>query len=89
MQIFENPTFMYEKGADVLLAGIATHYVPSDKLEGVTQELLLENSDIDAVLKQYRPENITQEFSLSPYIDIIDECFSAPTVEDIINRYNI
>lgn len=77
---------IYIQGIDALLAGIATHYVPYGKLETVAQELLLESSDIDTVLKPYLPNNVKQEFSLSPYTDLINECFSAPTVEDIISR---
>ncbi|XP_058798102.1 3-hydroxyisobutyryl-CoA hydrolase, mitochondrial [Phymastichus coffea] len=74
------------KGVDVLHAGIATHYVSSDKLEDVTTELLSENSNIDAVLKPYLLENVKQKFSLAPHIDLINECFSTPTVEGIIKR---
>ncbi|XP_016842356.1 3-hydroxyisobutyryl-CoA hydrolase, mitochondrial [Nasonia vitripennis] len=73
------------KGVDVLLAGIATHYVPSEKLEAVTRELLENNSNVDEILKQYSSENVEQKFSLSPHIELINECFSAPTVEDIIS----
>ncbi|XP_011497619.1 PREDICTED: 3-hydroxyisobutyryl-CoA hydrolase, mitochondrial [Ceratosolen solmsi marchali] len=74
------------KGVDVLHVGVATHFVPSNKLESVYNELLLQDSDIDKVLEQYLPKNIKQEFSLNPYTEIINECFSAPTVEEIINR---
>ncbi|XP_014206608.1 3-hydroxyisobutyryl-CoA hydrolase, mitochondrial [Copidosoma floridanum] len=73
-------------GVDVLLAGIATHYVPSDKLEDVSQELLANNSNVDEILKPYSPDNVKQEFSLASQLNLINECFSAPTVEDIINR---
>ena len=69
------------------LAGIATHYVPFDKLETVTNELLAKNSNIDNVLKPYLPENAKKEFSLAPHMEMINECFSAATVEGIINRY--
>jgi hypothetical protein len=66
--------------------GVATHFVPSDKLESVCDELLSQNSDIDNILEQYLPNNTKEKFSLAPYIDIINECFSAPTVEEIIKR---
>lgn len=78
--------YKFGKGVDVLLAGIATHYVPSENLEAVTRELLANDSNVDGILKQYGPANVKQEFSLSPHIALIDECFSAPTVEDIISR---
>ncbi|XP_014217529.1 3-hydroxyisobutyryl-CoA hydrolase, mitochondrial, partial [Copidosoma floridanum] len=75
------------KGIDVLLAGLATHYVHSDKLEDVTQELLANNNtNIDGILQPYSPRNIKQEFSLTPHLSLINSCFSAPTVEEIINR---
>lgn len=79
--------YYFSQGVDVVLAGIATHYVPSDKLEAVTNELLSENSNVDAVLKPYLPENVKQEFSLAPHIELINECFSATSVEAIIKRY--
>ncbi|KAJ8681667.1 hypothetical protein QAD02_017459 [Eretmocerus hayati] len=74
------------KGADVSLAGIATHYVPSEELEEVTKKLISNDSDIDGILNQYSSANLKQEFSLAAHIDLINECFSAPTVENILER---
>ncbi|XP_015590445.1 3-hydroxyisobutyryl-CoA hydrolase, mitochondrial isoform X2 [Cephus cinctus] len=75
------------KGVDVLLAGIATHYVPSERIEDLTKALLTTgNIDIDSTIKKFQPENLNQEFSLAPYLSKIDNYFSAPTVEEIVNR---
>lgn len=76
------------KGADVLFAGIATHFVPSEKLSDLKQDLLVtEESNINNVLNKYQPEKLNQEFSLASHMDQIDKCFSAPSIENIIKRY--
>lgn len=76
------------KGTDVLQAGIATHYITSDKLESVTKELVSEPLNVDAILNQYcsTQNTISDEFSLASDLKFIKQCFSEPTVEDIINR---
>lgn len=75
----------FAKGSDVLLAGVATHYVTSDKLESITNELISKPLDVDKILNQVC-SIANQEFSLSPYLKLIKECFSEPTIEDIIAR---
>ncbi|XP_053975398.1 3-hydroxyisobutyryl-CoA hydrolase, mitochondrial isoform X1 [Hylaeus volcanicus] len=75
------------KGVDVLHAGIATHFVPSEKLSDLKQELLTtEVPNITEVLNKYQPQNLNQEFCLAPYMNQIDKCFSASSVEEIVNR---
>ncbi|KAK2586338.1 hypothetical protein KPH14_010631 [Odynerus spinipes] len=77
------------KGIDVLHAGIATHYVPSERCHDLKNDLLkLENDDIEQVLNKYQLKDLNHEFSLLPYIEKIEKCFSAPSVEEIINRLN-
>ncbi|XP_014472873.1 PREDICTED: 3-hydroxyisobutyryl-CoA hydrolase, mitochondrial [Dinoponera quadriceps] len=74
------------KGVDVLLAGIATHYVPSEKLADLKRDLLTSpSSSIDNILNQYQPK-LNHEFSLTRHMSQIDHCFSAPNVEEIIER---
>lgn len=69
------------------MAGIATHYVSSERLGDLTNELLeLSNEDIDGTIKKYQPNNFNPEFTLKPYMKQIDEYFSAPTVDEIIRR---
>ncbi|XP_076759243.1 3-hydroxyisobutyryl-CoA hydrolase isoform X2 [Xylocopa sonorina] len=75
------------KGIDVLLAGIATHFVPSEKLPDLKQELLkAEQPDVDEILNKYQPGKLKQEFSLEPYMNKIDKYFSASCMEEIIGR---
>ncbi|CAB0035206.1 unnamed protein product [Trichogramma brassicae] len=76
------------KGADVAFAGVATHYTTSDKLESLTQELTSRSTEVDQILEPYLPKNLNHQFCLAPYLDVIDECFSAPTVEEIISKLN-
>ncbi|CAK9795929.1 3-hydroxyisobutyryl-CoA hydrolase, mitochondrial [Anthophora plagiata] len=75
------------KGVDVLLAGIATHFIPSEKLSDLKEELLTtELPDPKEILNKYQPKPLNQEFSLAPYMNEIDKCFSASCVEEIIDR---
>ncbi|KYN03607.1 3-hydroxyisobutyryl-CoA hydrolase, mitochondrial, partial [Cyphomyrmex costatus] len=74
------------KGVDVLLAGIATHFVPSEKLADLKRDLLaLHEVDIESILNKYQ-QMLNHEFSLAPYMSQIENCFSAPTIEEIIER---
>lgn len=78
--------FWFDKAVDVLLAGIATHYVPSEKLADLKHDLFtLPYCNIDDILNKYQPK-LNHEFSLAPYMSLIEHCFSAPTVEEIIER---
>ncbi|XP_011707101.1 PREDICTED: 3-hydroxyisobutyryl-CoA hydrolase, mitochondrial isoform X2 [Wasmannia auropunctata] len=74
------------RGIDVLLAGIATHFVPSEKLADLKRDLLtLRDADIEPVLNKYQPK-LNHEFSLAPHMSQIENCFSASSVEEIIER---
>ncbi|PSN41571.1 3-hydroxyisobutyryl-CoA hydrolase [Blattella germanica] len=79
------------KGLDVLKAGIATHYCESSKLPELEKKLLdCQNPDndvrniLDKATKESKIEGY--EFSLAPHLKQIDECFSAPTMEEIFAR---
>ncbi|XP_015178720.1 PREDICTED: 3-hydroxyisobutyryl-CoA hydrolase, mitochondrial-like [Polistes dominula] len=75
------------KGIDIVHSGIASHFVPSDKLEDLKYELIKFNgSNIEEIINKYHVNNSSNNFSLNPYIDIIENCFSAPTVEEILER---
>lgn len=75
-------------GIDVFHAGIATHYVRSEKLQDLKDDLLkLETNDIEEVLNKYKLQHLMNEFSLSPYIHKIDKYFSSSSVEEIIIKY--
>ncbi|XP_076631569.1 3-hydroxyisobutyryl-CoA hydrolase isoform X1 [Colletes latitarsis] len=75
------------KGTDVLHAGIATHFVPSEKIPDLKQDLLaMDLPNVTEVLNKYQPQNLNKEFCLAPYMNQIDECFSASSVEEIVDR---
>lgn len=68
------------KGRDVQAAGIATHFVTSEKLPEVKARILAGEAP-DAVLADYveRPQAPTY----AGHLDIINHCFSRPTITDI------
>lgn len=73
---------------DVMKAGIATHFCDAAKLtELETQLLNLTNPEreIEGVLQKFTKESVlsTKEFSLKPFLDKIDKCFSGDSVEQI------
>lgn len=73
------------KGIDVLLAGIATHFVPSEKLPNLKQDLLMtEQSDVAEILNKYQSVTWNEEFCLAPYMNKINTYFSSLSVEEII-----
>ncbi|XP_061720967.1 3-hydroxyisobutyryl-CoA hydrolase, mitochondrial-like [Cydia pomonella] len=73
------------KGKDVVLSGLATHFVPSARLQELGNELCsCKPEDIEARLNVYSEP--LGEFSLAPVVKDINHCFSADTVEGIIER---
>ncbi|CAH6791610.1 Hibch [Phodopus roborovskii] len=81
------------KGRDVHRAGIATHFVDSEKLHKLEEELLTLKSptveDIAGVLKSYHAESKMDQDKpviFEEHMDKINRCFSANTVEQIIEN---
>ncbi|XP_025828910.1 3-hydroxyisobutyryl-CoA hydrolase, mitochondrial [Agrilus planipennis] len=78
------------KGSDVLKAGIATHYCESTKLTDLENDLLSNGSDekkVENILSKFSTdEKKLPEFSLNPFMDKINHCFGAPSVEEVIKR---
>ncbi|KAJ2792922.1 3-hydroxyisobutyryl-CoA hydrolase, partial [Coemansia guatemalensis] len=78
------------KGRDLLYAGIATHYVPSERYQMLEQKLQgLGTSSYDAINKAIeefvaQPEDNGIEYSLAAVRDAIDRCFRHNTIEEII-----
>jgi 3-hydroxyisobutyryl-CoA hydrolase len=76
-------------GADVLSAGVATHFVESAKhselKEVLAHEKNLVHEDVNRILKQFCPEKPLPEFSLSRYLEAIDRHFRFNHMEDIIH----
>ncbi|GKV23040.1 hypothetical protein SLEP1_g32825 [Rubroshorea leprosula] len=78
-------------GKELVAAGLATHFVPSEKLPELEKRLIsLKTGNINAV------KSAIEEFSLDVQLDegsilnkqsIIDECFSKDTVADIIKSF--
>lgn len=73
------------KGTDVVKAGIATHYIESSYVPELLSKLCNTNYDkLDIFLNQNTVKLDDKEFSLTPYLDQINEYFSAENVEDIL-----
>ncbi|MFT4075813.1 MAG: enoyl-CoA hydratase/isomerase family protein [Asticcacaulis sp.] len=68
------------KGRDVLAAGIATHFVASEKLPEVKARILAGEAP-DTVLAGYTETPRTPVYA--EHLNIINHCFSRPTVTDI------
>lgn len=68
------------KGKDVLAAGIATHFVASEKLPEVKARILAGEMP-DAVLSDYAEASPMPAYA--EHLDIINHCFSRPTITDI------
>ncbi|KAL2483458.1 3-hydroxyisobutyryl-CoA hydrolase-like protein 5 [Forsythia ovata] len=75
-------------GQELVVAGLATHFVPSEKLPELEKRLISLNSGEENAVK-----SAIEEFSINIQIDeesvlnkraSIDECFSKDTVEDIM-----
>ncbi|KAJ2559339.1 3-hydroxyisobutyryl-CoA hydrolase [Coemansia sp. RSA 1933] len=83
------------KGRDLLYAGIATHYVPSERipiLEERLSELGTSNYDIiNSTIEEFatQPEDsATLDYSLSTLRNSIDRCFRFKSVEAIVEALN-
>ncbi|KAG5310292.1 HIBCH protein, partial [Acromyrmex insinuator] len=82
-------TFRQGYIVDVLFAGIATHFVPSEKLTDLKRDLLtLREVDIKSVLTVLNKHQLklNHKFSLASHISQIENCFSGPTIEKIIEK---
>ncbi|KAF9178569.1 hypothetical protein BGZ51_007673 [Haplosporangium sp. Z 767] len=77
------------KGIDTVFAGIATHYVPSERLaalEDRLSELETDNHDvINMAIEDFVSEPLhDHKYALSEHRDAIDRCFRFNTVEEIV-----
>ncbi|KAK4777448.1 hypothetical protein SAY87_017635 [Trapa incisa] len=80
-------------GKELVSAGLATHFVPSEKLSELEKRLISLNSGDEAAVK-----SVIEEFSVEVQLDegsvlskrpVIDECFSKDTVEEIIKSFEV
>lgn len=77
------------QGQDVTKAGIATHFVRSDRLYDLETALI--NTDgtesaLQEVLTQFNTLD-SESFILDRFMDILNECCSAKTIEEVIARF--
>ncbi|HQT80211.1 MAG TPA: enoyl-CoA hydratase/isomerase family protein, partial [Rhodopila sp.] len=68
-------------GADAVHAGLATHFTPREALPDLSAALARDG--VAALAAHARP---LPPFSLAGHLPMIDECFSAPTVAEILRR---
>ncbi|XP_010192506.1 PREDICTED: 3-hydroxyisobutyryl-CoA hydrolase, mitochondrial [Mesitornis unicolor] len=81
------------KGRDVLKAGIATHFVESDKLPALEEDLIALKSpskeNIADLLNSYHMKSKVdqeKEFVLDEHMEKINSLFSANTMEEIVKK---
>jgi 3-hydroxyisobutyryl-CoA hydrolase len=76
------------KGKEIVAAGLATHFVPSDKLSELEKKLLSlsssEDSTVRASIEEFSLEATPDEKSILNKLPIINRCFSAESIEEII-----
>lgn len=69
------------RGSDVVAAGIASHYVPSARIEALKADILAEPAALDAVLARH--VEIVPTPAYTPHIKTIDRCFANNTMTQI------
>ncbi|CAO2166413.1 unnamed protein product [Urochloa humidicola] len=76
---------------EMISAGLATHFVSSEKLEELEKRLLnLDSGDestVRAVIEEFSTDVQPDEDSVLNKLSMINNCFSAETVEDIIKAF--
>ncbi|MEM7661813.1 MAG: enoyl-CoA hydratase/isomerase family protein [Pseudomonadota bacterium] len=76
------------KGADVTAAGIATHYVPSERLAALKSELPATDlptgsvDQLERIIAQFAED--VPDASFAPHLGVIDRCFCYDSAEDIL-----
>jgi enoyl-CoA hydratase len=70
-------------GEDMLLSGLATHAVPSDSIERLTEELG-DKDELGAILSRHA--GLGGEAPLASLMPAIDRCFGAPSVREIVTH---
>lgn len=68
-------------GADGVHAGLATHFVPRERLAALSAALAEDGPAVLGAHAQPLPP-----FSLAPHRAAIDRCFTAPTIPELIRR---
>lgn len=80
------------EGRDLFKAGVATHFVASERLEALENDLMrMENPDLPSIhrlLSKYQEQweaDHYKEFSLKPFIGRINSIFGGNSVEEILS----
>ncbi|CAK9318943.1 unnamed protein product [Citrullus colocynthis] len=75
-------------GAEMLACGLATHFVPSERLTDLEEALCRADTSqpsiISAIIDKFSRRPILKDTSVYHRLDVIDKCFSRRTVEDIL-----
>ncbi|KAJ8436685.1 hypothetical protein Cgig2_025515 [Carnegiea gigantea] len=78
-------------GKELVAAGLATHYVPSEKLHELEKRLVSLNKggkdSVKSLIEEFSSEVQIGEDSILNKQSIIDECFSKDSVEEIIQAF--
>ncbi|RZF32739.1 hypothetical protein LSTR_LSTR005932 [Laodelphax striatellus] len=77
------------KGVDVVKSGIATHFIDSQHIPQLYDGLLTLKdpaTNLTTFLNSKTKNIASETFVLEPHLKLIDQCFSAPTVEEILER---
>ncbi|KAK3157211.1 hypothetical protein QOZ80_2AG0117690 [Eleusine coracana subsp. coracana] len=76
-------------GAEMLACGLATHFVPLDRLRLLEESLKRVNTSdpfaVCSIIDQFAEQPTLKENSSLNRLDIINKCFSKKTVEEIIS----
>lgn len=76
-------------GAEMLACGLATHFVPSARLDSLEESLAgAESSDpfsVCGIIDRFSQQMPLQENSAYNRLDIIERCFSKRTIEEILS----
>ncbi|XP_039121210.1 3-hydroxyisobutyryl-CoA hydrolase-like protein 5 [Dioscorea cayenensis subsp. rotundata] len=78
-------------GKEMIAIGLATHFVPSEKLDELEKRLVSLNSGdevaIKAVIEEFSLEVQPDEESIVHKLSIINKCFGEESVEEIIKSF--
>ncbi|BES87533.1 3-hydroxyisobutyryl-CoA hydrolase [Nesidiocoris tenuis] len=76
------------KGADVAMAGVATHYIETSNLPAFLEDI--ENKadcdNLDQIIKQHSKCLKSQNFTLSSKMSLINKAFSHDTIEEMLEE---
>ncbi|XP_010557242.1 PREDICTED: 3-hydroxyisobutyryl-CoA hydrolase 1-like [Tarenaya hassleriana] len=75
-------------GAETLACGLATHFVPSSRLDALEADLCrasaTDAASISEIINAYSQKPCLKESSAYHRLEVIDKCFSRQTVEEIL-----